>query len=390
MRKLNKTRLQSWLIGAVIIAPAFATLAVSLAVIQAAALLFAIGLEGIILYDAKQVTLGSRKLYIPLLVITVSMLASAVQRQDISTALMGVYLFGLYLAARALGTEIFRPFAWAVVITAASVVATSAIISFREPNGGFADNYNIAVGLMLFGAIAARSKCQWVLITVAAVGMFFSGAEEGIFTAGTMLLVVLIRKDVGWRLLAPVGVVIIIAVLGMTPFSYTRTIYHHPIEKITVALGRPISPTATPLPAGQLPPPPATVETPPAITQPSAPDADYYFNRRTLMLSNGLRDIKPLGSGYKMYPDNDTEYPVHNVPLIIVQQIGPIAAAAWLFVLSLSLIKSRLKYALIALLALCVFDHYIWTQVGGWWWALIGISSVSSEGANYMFRSVKN
>jgi hypothetical protein len=44
-----------------------------------------------------------------------------------------------------------------------------------------------------------------------------------------------------------------------------------------------------------------------------------------------------------------------------------------------------MKYAWIALLSLCVFDHYIWTQAGIWFYLLIGVSTSSDIKTDKIF-----
>ena len=95
------------------------------------------------------------------------------------------------------------------------------------------------------------------------------------------------------------------------------------------------------------------------------------------VIKEAMSNIKPLGDGFIV-----TEFAsgtVHNVPLIIIQQLGwagIIAALAWLWVSIWCLVKSRLKYAWALILALCVFDHFIWTQFAPLWWMVVGISTI--------------
>ena len=81
--------------------------------------------------------------------------------------------------------------------------------------------------------------------------------------------------------------------------------------------------------------------------------------------------------------------PVHNVPLVIVDQIGPLAGFAWLFITIFCLVKTKWKYAWSAVLVLSVFDHYIWTQFAPYWWALVGISTTVAIKNDYIFKEAK-
>ena len=77
---------------------------------------------------------------------------------------------------------------------------------------------------------------------------------------------------------------------------------------------------------------------------------------------------------------------IHNVPLIIMYQVGPLAAAAWLFVTVFCLVKTKWKYAWVAIMAASVFDHYLWTQFAPWWWSLAGVSTASTIDNDLIFK----
>jgi len=74
------------------------------------------------------------------------------------------------------------------------------------------------------------------------------------------------------------------------------------------------------------------------------------------------------------------------VPLIIVDQIGPLAGLAWLWVTIACLVKTKWRYAFIAVIALSLFDHYIWTQAAPYWWVLVGVSTTSTIKSDLIFR----
>jgi hypothetical protein len=80
---------------------------------------------------------------------------------------------------------------------------------------------------------------------------------------------------------------------------------------------------------------------------------------------------------------------VHNIPLIIMHQIGPIGGLAWLFVTVWCLFKTKWKYAWIMVLAAGVFDHYFWTQFMPFVWVLIGVSTASTIKNDLIFRKVE-
>jgi len=97
-----------------------------------------------------------------------------------------------------------------------------------------------------------------------------------------------------------------------------------------------------------------------------------------------MKNISFIGHGYSLSIVGGGI--VHNIPLIIVHQIGPIAGIAWLFVTVYCVIKTKWKYAWVAIMAMCVFDHYIWTQFGPLWFCLIGVSTSSTIKSDLIFR----
>jgi len=106
---------------------------------------------------------------------------------------------------------------------------------------------------------------------------------------------------------------------------------------------------------------------------------------RWLVIRDAMTDIQPLGIGYGLTNFRPTT--VHNVPLILIQQMGwpgMLAAIAWLWVTIWCLRRTRWKYAWVSVVALSFFDHYIWTQLAPYFWCLVGISTAGStlEGEN--------
>lgn len=105
---------------------------------------------------------------------------------------------------------------------------------------------------------------------------------------------------------------------------------------------------------------------------------------RTETISYVLHHISIVGHGYSL--GTAAGGIVHNLPLIILHQVGPVAAAAWTFVTIFCLVRTKWKYAWTAVVAMCAFDHYIWTQFTPVWWALSGVSLASEINTDRMFR----
>jgi hypothetical protein len=102
------------------------------------------------------------------------------------------------------------------------------------------------------------------------------------------------------------------------------------------------------------------------------------------VIVKAVQDIQFFGHGFSLSTVGGQV--VHNIPLIIMHQVGPVAGLAWLFVTVYCLIKTKWKYAWIAVLAMCVWDHYLWTQCPPWIWAMIGVSTASTIKSDLIFR----
>jgi hypothetical protein len=95
------------------------------------------------------------------------------------------------------------------------------------------------------------------------------------------------------------------------------------------------------------------------------------------------QNISWLGHGYELTEFNF--YTVHNVPLIVADQIGPIAALAWLFTVVACLVKTRWKYLFVAVLALSMLDHLVWTMFAPWLPVMLGIAT-TYHSPIYLFK----
>jgi len=337
--------------------------------------------------DRPKNILGSKWVWVPLLIICLSIVTAGIANFTTSRALftdviIAASFFGTYLICRILGDKVFKPFSIAVVIEAASVVLYSLVLHYGIHNGGWASyrDYNVADALMVIGAIVSVGKKQWWIVTITLIGVFFTGAEEGLLALAIILVVVFIRRDVSWRLALSVGIVAVIAVLGLKPFNYTTDLYAMPIDQVTELVSHHHNPQAAAF---------AKIES--NDTGLSAPDLhpstiDYISNSRWQMALTAFRNWNWLGSGYVMNPVDSVNNAIYNVPLVVAQQVGVWAALAWLFVVFFCLIKTKWKYAFVALLAFALMDNLIFCQLGLWMFALAGVSTVSVIKSDLMFK----
>ncbi len=263
--------------------------------------------------------LGKKWVYIPLLIIVLSMAVSgfvngATLGNKVAPLLFGVYLFGVYLASRKLGKEVFKPFAVCVIIQAISCVVYGIMYPGARAGGLIAWTsagatggiYAISVRFLVFGAIVSIFKRRRLIILIALIGLFFTGSEEAVIAVVALGVAMLIRRDWSKKLLIPVaGLVIFLAVA--TPLG------------ITQKLGEPF------IWYGE-----AMIQIPQAETAEERDILlDEALNNRWTPYKNAINNISPVGHGYYVTWSTEGErfsggLP-HNVPLMIMDQVGPIA-----------------------------------------------------------------
>ena len=357
-----------------------------------------IGVLMIIMVYKKKVTWGSKWLYIPLLIIAASIAIADMWQYAVGTKTLmqaggsivfALYLVGIYLSARILKEALFRPFLYITIIVSMSCVVMG-LMHFGVKTGGLASptNYDMATGLMVFGLLVSAVKHQWWLSAVVLAGLVFTGAEEAIVAIVVLAVAVLIRRDWSKKLLLPVGVITIIVIGGLLlPHNAHRMTLEKP-ELLVQIIKTPtgyvhINSLSTIVYDGQ------EYREQKIVTKAEA--LDYLSGYRYLKYWR-ISELQPFGYGYNISNFNDDANRgaiPHNVFLVITEQVGLIAALAWLFVVGYCLVKTRYKYAFIGLLALAVFDHYYWTQVAPWFWALVGVASASLITSDKIFREVK-
>lgn len=265
---------------------------------------------------------------------------------------MGLALFALYLCGRILGRDMFLPLVVGAVVASLGVIAHQ-IVYPGVITGGFVfeDNYDIVAGYVLLGAALYIHKWQWLLAGLALVAVLLTGSPEGVFALVVVGVVVLARRDWGRKMaivLAPVAIIIVVGLVS----GYGQTLYDYTSKVATGEIASPYGDKGTPV----------TV------------NAVEY---RLQVIGNAMTHIKPLGEGYNL-TDFSRSANVHNVPLVIVQQLGwpgILAGLAWLWVSIWCLVKTRWKYAFVLIFTLSLWDHYVFTQLAPLWWIIAGVST---------------
>jgi len=318
----------------------------------------------------KEVGWGSRMITVPLLVICAAIALSGIAVEGgigdkIAPLGMGAALFSLYLTARVLGRDLFLPLAVGAAVASGGILVYQ-LLYFGGPTGGFIfeDNYDIATGYILLGAalLVGRKSWQQGLAFLALIALFLSGSAEAVFAVGVVGLAMLVRRD--WSRRA----VVLLAVFAVVAVAVFASGYGSGLHSLT---------------AGGL-----TGDTEQASRTGSDGEELTLAEDRWELITNAMADIKPLGEGYIVTEFQKVDM-VHNVPLVIVQQLGwpgVLAAAAWLWVSLWCLVRSRWKYVWILVLALSVWDHYVFTQLAPLWPMIVGACLVDTVDSDLIFR----
>ncbi len=287
---------------------------------------------------------------------------------------MGIVLFGLYATARVLGRELHLPLLIGALFAILGVLVM-ALVRPGKLTGGlvFEWNYDIVVGYIILGVLLFPTRWQWVAVSLALIGLFLSGSPEGVFTVAVLGVAVLFRQDWGWKLAVAIVPVIIVASIwfslgwGQQLYSYTWGLVTGEPDAYYTSNG--------------------TYKLSEIVPDDVRVVATSAIGARWMLITRAMSDLRPLGEGYSVTVFNNRT--VHNVPLVIVQQLGYpgiLAGMAWLFISIRCLVKTKWKYAWVAVLALAIWDHYLWTQIGYLWWVIVGASTTDNLKSDLIFR----
>jgi len=183
------------------------------------------------------------------------------------------------------------------------------------------------------------------LVTPVIVALYFTGAEEALLVGIILGIAVCVRRDIGRRLLViPAGIILLLVVT--LPFGIPQELYSKFEARVD------------------------------AVSTSTYEGLNFASGHRLEIYKRVIENIEPFGHGYYVTEFGDLEKRTpHNVPLIIVDQVGPLAAVAWLWVTGFMVIRTRWKYLFIGILAMSILDHALWTQAAPWWWVAVGVAS---------------
>lgn len=286
---------------------------------------------------------GSKWVWIPMLVIVLSGWMRLFVYGDYPGAVFLSVMFCLYLYSR--NQDLLKAFPMAVFIGAISVIIvgilypglnSAGILASLPGERPFQTNYNIAAGFLMFGFLVYHGKYKWQLGTLVLVALFFTGASEALLLIGVLVITMMVRKDWNWRKVLIISGILLSVVMFWTMLGFTQPLWERTFRIVEAQ----------------------RIETGEAITT------------RGWAYEDALSDIQILGHGFSLFEANNQT--VHNVPLIVLDQLGIAAAFAWTTATIYLLIHSKQKYLWIIFIAMGIVDHYTWDNAAVWWWVIAG------------------
>lgn len=337
--------------------------------------------------DYRKAGLGSKWVWIPLLILCLSITASGVAQyfrgevdwqRGIAPLASALLWFTLYLVTRIEGDGIGKPGAIAVIIESVSIIVF-AIMTNGVRGGGLVSptNYDMATGFLVFGTFISPKKWQWWVSSIAIVGLFFTGAEEGMVALASIALVLLIVRDWSIKTMLPIAT-LIVALLMATPLGITHNLYLGKADITVAQSGEGFNPsTVDKVDAvkGAI----QNVNNPPVFNEDMDVATGYRWSTHWR-----IRPIQPFGYGYNL--TNFYWGIPHNIILIIIEQIGLIGLAAWLAVTAYCVKTSKRWYLWASFLALGMVDHYFFTQWAPAWFVAVGLSEAHRYSDSNIFR----
>jgi len=221
---------------------------------------------------------------------------------------------------------------------------------------GLAPNPNLAAGFLALGIVyLMTTPHKWLSIPLI-MALLFTGSRWGLVVVAIILVAMVVTRTISWKpLLAAVGAIVItVALVGaLTPSGY-------------------------------------------AVASYDSVGAAFHAAERGV---NGRLAIPHIPS---FLPSGVAEHPgLHNVPLRIAVESGIVAAALWVGITGLALVKGwKIKgwatwkpprglhppeigpesqtrvfwWLLLTLVLLSMLDYYSWMgHLGGFWWLLVGV-----------------
>lgn len=359
----------------------------------------------------RELDWGEKRVFVPLLIIVGAIGLSGITADTLGgkviPLLMGLSLFALYLVARKLDKDILYPLAIGAGVASLGIIIHGFIYTGQITGGFvFGGNYDIVVGYVLLGSALFIHKYRWLLVGLALSAMFLSGSPEAIVSVSAVTIVVLWQRDWNRRLVIAVSPTLLLIIVWFS-LGYGQELYAHTFQIVETevatsdtlqivkkevvkneVVGAVAKDTIRVVKSFLI-----VKDASPAPVSVNKKDESKTMGAtsfRFSVIKKAMANIKPFGEGY--YLTAFVEDTVHNVPLVIVQQLGYagiLAGLAWLWICGYCLVKTRWRYAWVLILSLSVFDHFIWTQLAPYWWMLAGVSTASVIKSDLIFKEAR-
>lgn len=262
--------------------------------------------------------------------------------------------------------------AWLVLIAflnTASVVVEGLSPQF-EGGRGATGNSGLAgtlLGLAIpVGFLVLPGKWKWLLI-IPLVGVFFTGDHWTWIALAVVFIIALVRQEVllltntqkflPKGLVLPALILVILVLVGLQVGFFERL--YRASDILATITGK-------------------------APTEISEKISTLSF--RTTVTLDALKNTAPLGHGvqFDTTKEENNRYNgmVHNVPVMIWDDLGPLAGLAWIFLIFRAIVKSRTnRYVLLYIFIASLFGYWFWWPLGlsFFTWLVLGMSEPSRE-----------
>jgi len=305
--------------------------------------------------------------YIPLAVILlficIRCLIDGAYINGLFITMVGVSM--LYLGQR-FGLRLLWPIIALSVIQAISVIVVAIFysdwsIGMDIRNGGLIDRQNYALGyaVIAIGLVAGlhlikSTKWKSIFAGFCCLGLLFTGSPSALVFMGIIGAYAVIKRQWSKPMLRALAIVAIL--FGIWVASGPGWTEYDRMRDVSAMVS-----------TGEI----AHAE----VWDDNLKDDPYSWGKGRLPLyRQAIETASVTGHGYALYNKQDWYPKVHNVPLVVLDQVGILAAIAWVIVTGYCLFKSRYKYLWLGLITLGLFDHITWTVFAPYWWLIVGIT----------------
>lgn len=330
------------------------------------------------------------RITIPLLLIVLSSFIYLLfnpSNDSLANCFLFLIMFCCYLYSKKYGEQTLNTFFYPVIIVSISVIIYAFTDRFGERTGGLLSptNYDILAGFLVFGTLCYTGKHKWILVLFSLLAIYFSGSAEALIALCLLVPVMIYKKDFSKKIFIILAIVVPIILLNTFLGSKNdmwygtyRDIIDNPFTAKDGSINMNYNDYVDEVKNKQYS---------------DKYDVNGSWIYRKQSFEEAFQRISILGNGFQVFPDTPCPTSpkiVHNVPLVILDQIGIIAFLSWIWITLYCLIKTKWRYAWIGFLSVCIFDHYMFTSLCFYWWILVAVSLTNPNINDYLFKEVKN